>query len=717
MEEQNLKLSTLSSSEQRSGIPKSSSTADTHINRVFKTSSRSSQIRILENFIIIWLDSNIDDSDEDTRNITIYLQSIVSSIKRFTDSDECVDFLTDIEDEKVFMVVSDYFGQEILPLIVDIPQLHSIYVLCNHQAEHEQWTHESKKVKGVFTQVEPIYDALKQNVRRSDIDLTPISIIPITASTNLDELDPSFMYSQLLKEIIVDIEHDENAKKQFVTFCRQQYVDNDAMLKTIDEFEQNYDRSMSIWWYTKEPFIYSVLNKALRTHDIETIIRMGFFVRDLHRQIQQLHSEMHQSAKMVLYRGQGLLNVDFIKIKNSKGGLLSFSNFLSTSIEPQVSLVFADSVRVDPELTAILFKMEVDPSMSSTPFAPLNNISYYSDSEMEILFSMHTVFRIGDVEQIEDRLWQVNLVLTSDTDQQLKCLGDYMRNELGGKTVWHRMLNLMGRMDKYEICIEACKRLLDATPEYGLENFATLLTDTLKYAAVGYFLQAHCKNAPFEIIPEIQQKSIAPNQPELSTSYQSLGSACDWMEDCKIALSYYEKILEIQEKFLPPNHPKLVITYHSIGGMHQYMGDYSTALSYFEKILEIQQKSLSHDHPDLGSTYDEIGTIHKLMGDYSSALLFYKKTLEIRQKSLPFNHPDLATAYYSIAEMHKSMGDDSTALSYFKEALEIRLRSLPPDHPDLFMTNFQKEWCQLWMEFKELGVMDEEGGGDGEDEG
>jgi tetratricopeptide (TPR) repeat protein len=546
-------------------------------------------------------------------------------------------------------------------------------------------------VKGVFTQIELIYDALKQNVRRSDIEFTPINIISTTASTNPDELDQSFMYSQLLKEIIVDIEYDKNAKTKFVNFCRQQYIDNDAMLKTIDEFEENYDRSKAIWWYTKESFIYFALNKALRTQDIETTIKMGFFVRDLHQQIQQLHSETHQSTKIVLYRGQGLSNDDLIKMKNSKGGLFAFNNFLSTSTDSQVSLVFAESARQNSDLTGILFKMEVNPSMSSTPFAPLKNISYYSESEEETLFSMHTVFRIGEIEQIEDRLWQVNLILTSDTDQELKHLCDFMRNELGGKTVWHRMYRLMQKMNKLEICIEAYIILLDTTSEDDPKEFATLLTETLEYAATAYYLRACCKNAPssLKMTPEIQQISLAPHHTELATTYNNIGNADDWMEDYEIAVLCYEKIIEMQQKYLPPNHPKLATTYNHIAVTHQNMGHHSTALSYFEKTLEIKQKSLPPNHPDLAKGYSSIGETYQSMGDHSTALSYFEKTLEIRQKSLPPNHPDLATTYSSIGETHQSMGDHSTALSYFEKTLEIQLKSLPHEDPSLIVTCFK----------------------------
>lgn len=53
------------------------------------------------------------------------------------------------------------------------------------------------------------------------------------------------------------------------------------------------------------PFVYSILNQALRHLDIDVIITMGFYLRDLDAQIKQLHKK--QSVNRVhqtVYRGQ-----------------------------------------------------------------------------------------------------------------------------------------------------------------------------------------------------------------------------------------------------------------------------------------------------------------------------------------------------------------------------------------------------------------------------
>ena len=77
------------------------------------------------------------------------------------------------------------------------------------------------------------------------------------------------------------------------------------------------------------------------------------------------------------------------------------------------------------------------------PCASLDKLSIHADLAKEILFSMHTVFRIGELELIQDRLWYLKLTLTHDNDEQLKRLTDYMRSETKEASGTHRLGRLM----------------------------------------------------------------------------------------------------------------------------------------------------------------------------------------------------------------------------------------------------------------------------------
>jgi hypothetical protein len=65
--------------------------------------------------------------------------------------------------------------------------------------------------------------------------------------------------------------------------------------------------------------------------EVDLIIKMGFFVRDLHHHIATLHTEQYSGQihldSFTVYRGQGLSQTDFNQLLKTKGGLMSFNNF------------------------------------------------------------------------------------------------------------------------------------------------------------------------------------------------------------------------------------------------------------------------------------------------------------------------------------------------------------------------------------------------------
>ncbi|CAF1509583.1 unnamed protein product [Rotaria magnacalcarata] len=171
------------------------------------------QSRNGENFIIVWLDSNMKESKEKTQHGINQFGQVINSIRTFTDSDQCMNFIRDIKDEKIFLIISDGLSQSFVQLVEKTIQLISIYIYSNHKLKQKQWIINHRKIK--------------------------------------------------------ELEHDDKEKSELVEFCREQYADNENELKIINEFNQNYSKPSPIWWYTRECFAYSMLNKALRTQDVE----------------------------------------------------------------------------------------------------------------------------------------------------------------------------------------------------------------------------------------------------------------------------------------------------------------------------------------------------------------------------------------------------------------------------------------------------------------
>ena len=248
----------------------------------------------------------------------------------------------------------------------------------------------------------------------------------------------------------------------------------------------------------------------------------------------------------------------------------------------------------------ILFKINVNPSVSSTPFASISHDGYYHTEE-EILFSMHTVFRVGEVTQITSSkpLYQVDLTLTADDDKDLRTLTQRIREELVGNTALERLGHLLitiSQLDKAE------------------EVYNTLR----------------------------KQRSELDDD---ASHYHNLGLIHSDRGDYQKAIQFYTRAIEIEQKTLPANHPSLATSYSNMAGVYGHMGEYSKALSLYEKAVEILQIALPANHPSLATSYSNMAGVYQDMGEYSKALSLYEKAVEIQQIALPANHPSLATSY------------------------------------------------------------------------
>ena len=196
--------------------------------------------RMAQNYLLIWIDASIDESDKDCQDILTQLRTVVYDINVFTQLDQAIDFLTELEKIKAFLIVGDTFGQQIIPLIHNISQLDAIYIFCDNQSPHEQWTEQWGKVKGVHTKIKTICEALQLAVKNCNQDSIAMSFAKVnetSSSQNLDQLEPTFMYTQIFKEILLDMKYNQQSIKKFTAHCRQ----NDCgALNNIDQFENEY---------------------------------------------------------------------------------------------------------------------------------------------------------------------------------------------------------------------------------------------------------------------------------------------------------------------------------------------------------------------------------------------------------------------------------------------------------------------------------------------
>lgn len=637
----------------------------------------------IHNYILVWLDPSINEIDQYYQKSIAQLQNVIHLVKTFVDRDQCIDFVTDIENEIAFMVISSSLAEQLVSLIALFTHIYSIYVLENNQSEYELKNKQSAKVRGTVSSIDELCYSLKRDMHSCDFNNATISIMHTDdlLDYDLNRLDSSFMYSQILKDILINTEYDENYKQTFVNFCRQAYHNNNSQLKIIGEFDEEYHMHSPIWWYTRDCFLYYMLNRALRTQEVDIIIKMGFFLKAIHEQLQTIYNEATiDPTPIIVYRGQGMFKKEYDKLIKSNGGLLAFNSFLSTSKDYSLALFYAESAAENSDLSGILFKITVDTMLKSCCFAELNNISYFGDTENEILFPMHTIFRIEDMKQLENGTLLVELILTKDNDPQLRILTEYMRSETIGADHWSRLAHLMMEMGEYDKA-EEMYTMADASVSTGGDLNATT------YINLGMVKhrQGDYQNAILLLEKGVKslERDDRPNFKINSESYANLGLLYFEMGKHRTGLELLQKSLEIKQKHLPSDHRGISNVYQNMAGIYHDMGNHPNALTLCNKALAAKQICLPSNHPELSTTYNCIGDLYITMGQYSTALNYFQKVLEIRLTTLPSDHPSLATVYNNIAIAYWQLREFNTAISYSEKAIKISEKVLHPLHPDL----------------------------------
>jgi hypothetical protein len=73
-------------------------------------SQRLRNVRLVQNFHLVWLDGSIDETNDDYRNSIMKLRQVINTVNTFVDVDECIDFINGIKQERAFVISSGALG-------------------------------------------------------------------------------------------------------------------------------------------------------------------------------------------------------------------------------------------------------------------------------------------------------------------------------------------------------------------------------------------------------------------------------------------------------------------------------------------------------------------------------------------------------------------------------------------------------------------------------
>ncbi|CAF1226793.1 unnamed protein product [Didymodactylos carnosus] len=134
---------------------------------------------------------------------------------------------------------------------------------------------------------------------------------------------------------------DTTVRQDLLRECRLQYQNDERELARINEFEQIYASQEALKWYSKDSFLYRLLNRALRTERAAEILKYRLIIIDLHRELQKL---MHQQLRecpvlLTVYRGLPVFN-ELRLLEMNEGDLITISSFWSATTDKQIAGIF-----------------------------------------------------------------------------------------------------------------------------------------------------------------------------------------------------------------------------------------------------------------------------------------------------------------------------------------------------------------------------------------
>jgi tetratricopeptide (TPR) repeat protein len=487
-------------------------------------------------------------------------------------------------------------------------------------------------------------------------------------------INGQFIHSQLLIDCLIRMQSNSSDKAELISLCKKLYERNSEELGIVEEFERDYSSRFALRWYTRQSFVYRLLNKALRVQDVNVLFLFRFFIRDIAQQL-----ENNKCTSLVhVYRGQLMSKEEVKVLKNSVGDFISINSFLSTSLSQKLALSFIAESDFSNDLERVFFEIDADPHLENIkPFSNITSHSYFPDEE-EILFMIGSIFQLIHVDRNQDGIWMIRMKLCSVNDHQLNSLLEHLKNEYNsGENTMISFADVLFKMGKfndaekyYHLCLE------ESSPDdkYVVRCYHSLGNVAMKKDDLDASL--HWLNKSLEI----KLNTFRSDDPEVAEIYNSIGKTYRKKGELDQATEMSEKALAIWKKTLGNNSLEVAQCYSDIGNLYQRKMEFLLALEYHQQALNINKKQLPQYHTHIGISHISIATAYRFLNEFDLSLEHANLALEIFQKSLPSEHSRIGWVFENIGLVYEKQGKLQQALSYLEKAVNVYRQTLPATH-------------------------------------
>ena len=488
-------------------------------------------------------------------------------------------------------------------------------------------------------------------------------------------LEGRFVHSQLLIDCLLRMGSTSEERETFIAYCRREHANE---TREIELFEKDYTSEHAVYWYTKNCFVYRLLNQSLRKEHIDSLFQFRFFIRDVEAQLQKNRSKVSTT----LYRGQSMSLNEVLVLKKSQKRLISINQFFSTSSDPQVAESFYNAAGPKDDLHPVLFIIEANPSRPGTkPFADIHRFSQF-DQEKEYLMMIGSVFRLDRVECDAKQRWTIFMTLCSDKDHDLQSIVHHMTNQYGkGQTrllVFGHVLVDMARFNEAE---DYYRRLLEELKDDDSEDRSHCYHALSKIALEKGDYPSSLAQLKKSMELTESRSTVDPNQ--LAYLHTGFGEVYQKQGKLSDALISYLKAMLIWKDAYDDDHEYLAWCYNNLGIISDLQGDYSQSLEFLRQAKKIKEFRLPDGHPCRGNTQLNLGNVFYHQDQYDQAMEHYQLAFKIFRTSLTPYHPSIASALRNIGLVLEMTDEHERALKTYEEVVSIRTPILSPSHPDM----------------------------------
>ncbi|CAF4517862.1 unnamed protein product [Rotaria socialis] len=569
------------------------------------------------------------------------------------DYTQCINFMNSVRDEKVIFIIWNGCITDILSKFHDCSSLFAVFLYSKKRSYvHDKLRSQYSKIVDVFDDENALIGSVRNIIQSMARIAIAVSLFDQKQKSirDLTKNSASFIWYQLLINVLKDMIPDAQSKNNMLAVCEDFYASNKEELLKIAEFRKSYTPDKAIWWYSDECFLYKLLNRGLRTENIDLLYSFRFFIIDLSTALENECQKLKQNGWVTVYRGQRLSNTDFEELHASIGIIITFNGFLSTSRDINVALRFAHKcAAIGNDFKICLIEICVNPSLDSVVAADIEQFSKMK-GEKEVLFGLGTTFKVESIEMDEAlNLWRIRLITTDEgaerTHDYIQAQKEMMKEYsplIGfGRLLW----NELGQIDRAE---KYFKNLLQSVPP-DHPDIADI------YNSIGCVYAK--KEKALTLYQEkltIQRTILNDNHPNIALRLMKIGDFLKRHEE------YYGKALKILEKCSPPDLLLKINCLDTLSTVALSQNDFQLALTHQQDILETCSRVYEPNHPNFPFRLQKIGDIYfEKLHNYQQALYYYSEALSMYQIIYHSRRKELFDIQNKIRKVQQSLAGDN----------------------------------------------------------